>query len=257
MGRALIVQIYEIQDPWEAEKCLELGVDHVGSVLLDRDEWKVPVIRQVVEVVQSGGAKSSLIPLFSDFQLIAAALDYYQPDFVHFCEALTTEAGGMIDFSPFLEVQEAVKARFPGLGIIRSIPVPPPARAKRFPTLEVAHQFEELTDIFLIDTALGNEPIDGFIGITGLLPDLDLAQELAKHSSIPVILAGGLSPENVFDALVKVGPSGADSCTRTNRLDCQGNPIRFQKDFEKVKRFVQEVRRAEKVLASVGNLGGS
>ena len=39
-----IIQIYEIQTPDEAETMLSIGVDHVGSVLLDRDHWKDPAI---------------------------------------------------------------------------------------------------------------------------------------------------------------------------------------------------------------------
>ena len=90
-----------------------------------------------------------------------------------------------------------------------------------------------------------NEPIQGFIGITGRPCDWRIARELVLQSKIPVILAGGLSPENVREALVKVGPAGADSCTQTNKRDKEGNPMRFKKDFERVKKFVQEVRRAE------------
>ena len=63
-----------------------------------------------------------------------------------------------------------------------------------------------------------------------------------------MILAGGLSPENVFEALLEICPSGADSCSRTNKVDRDGKVIRFQKDFKRVKEFVQAVRRAEKAI---------
>jgi len=69
---------------------------------------------------------------------------------------------------------------------------------------------------------------------------------LVKASSIPVILAGGLSPDNVLEGILQVNPAGVDSCTMTNRLDAEGRNIRFEKDMEKIKRFVNEVKRAEK-----------
>jgi phosphoribosylanthranilate isomerase len=72
-----------------------------------------------------------------------------------------------------------------------------------------------------------------------------MARELVLQSEIPVILAGGLSPGNVYEAVLDVLPAGADSCTQTNRVDEAGTPIRFQKDFEKVKEFVREIRNAE------------
>ena len=34
----MITQIYEIQTPQEAEKCIELGVDQIGSVLLSQGD---------------------------------------------------------------------------------------------------------------------------------------------------------------------------------------------------------------------------
>ncbi len=41
----MITQIYEIQTPKEAAQCIELGVDHIGSVLLSQEEWKQPLIK--------------------------------------------------------------------------------------------------------------------------------------------------------------------------------------------------------------------
>jgi hypothetical protein len=37
-----------------------------------------------------------------------------------------------------------------------------------------------------------------------------------------------------------------DSCTQTNVQDKSGRPIRFKKDFVKVKNLVDQVRAAEK-----------
>ena len=44
----MIAQIYEIQTPEEAERCIGLGVDHIGSVILSEDEWRQPLIREVI-----------------------------------------------------------------------------------------------------------------------------------------------------------------------------------------------------------------
>jgi phosphoribosylanthranilate isomerase len=63
-------------------------------------------------------------------------------------------------------------------------------------------------------------------------------------SPIPVILAGGLSPENARDAILETRPAGVDSCTGTNARDAAGIPIRFKKDMARVRRFIEEARRA-------------
>jgi phosphoribosylanthranilate isomerase len=92
------------------------------------------------------------------------------------------------------------------------------------------------------------QPVAGYVGITGEICDWDLAGTLVAESLRPVILAGGIGPDNVFDALLRVKPAGIDSCTRTNALDNRGRPIRFKKDMDRVRRLLDEVRRAEEHL---------
>jgi phosphoribosylanthranilate isomerase len=244
----MIIQIYEIQTPQEAEKCLELGVDHLGSVLLSEEEWRLPLLREVIGLSRGAGAKSSLIPLFADRDILFRALDYYGPDYVHFCESLTDRDGRELDLDRFIRLQTALKERYPETGIMRSIPIPQSGLSRNFPTLKIARSLEPVSDLFLTDTWLGKEPVEGFIGITGKTVDWKAARELVLQCNIPVVLAGGLSPENVFKATTTVLPAGADSCTLTNQVDKTGSVVRFRKDFQRVKGFVEEVRRAEKEI---------
>lgn len=240
----MIIQIYEIQTASEAELCIGLGVDHVGSVILSADDWKRPELLEVVKTCRALGAKSSMIPLFGGADLLSRVIDYYQPHFVHFCESLTDSTGYPLDLLPLVQRDALLRRRHPDLKIIRSIPVPVHHACDGFPTLELAKALEGVSDVFLIDTWLGKEPVEGFIGITGVQADLGLSGRLVRQSRLPVILAGGLSPENVFDAVRAVRPWGVDSCTLTNRTDHDGRPIRFCKDPEKLRRFVKEASRA-------------
>ena len=244
----MIIQIYEIQTPQEAEKCIDLGVNHIGSVILSLDAWRVPLVRETVSLSRGTGAKSSLIPLFHESDAIYRVVDYYQPDYLHFCDSLTDDEGNMAGVEKFVHLQSELKEKFPDLGIIRSIPVPQQVQAPDFPCLQIAQVLQETSDIFLIDTWVKNAPEEGYIGITGQLADREMSRVLVQESGLPVILAGGLSARNVYDAVMAIRPAGADSCTRTNQREEEGNPIRFQKDFQKVKRFVEEVRRAEMEL---------
>lgn len=245
----MIVQIYEIQTPEEAERCAELGVDHIGSVLVSAQEWRQPLIRELIRATKGGKAKNSLIPLFQDQELLFRAMDYYQPHLVHFCESLTDAQGRVLDLQPAVEMQSRFREKFPQIKIIRSIPVPVQGRAQGFPSLAIVRTLDAASDFLLIDTWLGQEPVEGYVGITGQPADWGMAEAVVQQSKIPVILAGGLSPENVHDALIRVKPAGADSCTQTNATDPDNNTMRFKKDFEKVARFVAEVRRAESVFA--------
>jgi phosphoribosylanthranilate isomerase len=245
----MITQIYEIQSPEEAEKCIELGVDHIGSVILDEIEWRQTSLKDALTVTEGTPVKSSIIPLFKGVDEISKAIEYYRPDLIHFCDSLTDMRGREIELDPFIQLQIKIKERYPEIEIIRSIPIPSADLSLKFHTLKIARELESSSDFFLTDTWTEKAPVEGFIGITGRICDWEIARELVLQSHIPVILAGGLSPENVREALLTVCPAGADSCTQTNKLDKAGHPIRFKKDFERVKRFVKEVRRAQRDVA--------
>jgi phosphoribosylanthranilate isomerase len=260
--KRIIVQLYEIQEPREAERLIGLGVDRIGSVILSAETWKVPAIRDVVRLTRGSEAKSSLIPLLAREDDILRALDYYQPDFVHFCELipLASHDHGRREAlcTELLRIQQRVKKEFPPLGITRSIPIPEPGPAEPAPIretiLEIARTLEGTSNFFMTDTLRGYEkqnadqPVAGYVGITGDVCDWEMGRTLVEASRIPVILAGGISPENVFDAIGRTKPAGIDSCTQTNARDHRGRPIRFRKDFDRVRRLIDEVRRAEAEL---------
>jgi phosphoribosylanthranilate isomerase len=242
----MIVQIYEIQEPQEAALIAECGVDHIGGVILSTDEWKIPALKESVRVIREVGRKSSIIPLFSDPEAVHRVIDWYQPDIIHFCDSLNHSTA--IDEEAVraaVALQRGVRERFPDVAIMRTIPIAPPGLGAHVPTLELGSMLADTSDWFLTDTLLvqGEEqPVAGHVGITGKVCDWDVARVLVKQSPIPVILAGGLSPENVAEGLRFTSPAGADTCTATNLLDSDGKPIRFRKDPERVRRFVAACR---------------
>jgi phosphoribosylanthranilate isomerase len=244
----MIVQIYEIQSPEEAETCIELGIHHIGTVLLTQDQWKQPDLRSLIDLSQGTGTKNSLLPLFHDLETLCRTIDYYRPHFIHFCEALTNPMDRELPLDSYIHRQQELKRRFPDVGIIRSLPVPSQSPSPGFPLFSLAAKLASHTDLFLADTWADKEPVSGYIGITGQTLNWQLARELVDRSPIPVILAGGLSPENVGSAITAVLPSGVDSCTRTNQTDKEGRPVRFKKDFKKVARFITRVREADEEI---------
>ena len=242
----MIIQIYEIQEPKEAALMAECGVDHIGGVILSPNEWMIPVLKDSVSVIREFGRKSSIIPLFTDPDAVHRVIDWYQPSIVHFCDSLNREASvDEVAVSAAILLQQGVKERFPHVEIMRTIPIAEPRFGSLVPTLELGRLLEGSSDWFLTDTLLvggAAQPVSGHVGITGKLCDWEIARDLVNQSHIPVILAGGLSPENVAEGLRFTQPTGADTCTATNLLDDSGRPIRFRKDPEKVRRFVESCR---------------
>jgi phosphoribosylanthranilate isomerase len=248
MNRPL-VQIYEIQTPDEARQMIELGVDHIGSVLTSLADRHDPVIRETISAVRQKGAVSSLIPLYSEPEAVFDTLAFHRPDIVHFCDRLDSANPAV---QKAIELQADVKRKFPRIRIMRSIPIGRQGAADLENVLQLAAKLEPVSDLFLTDTVMGgqagspdkDQPVEGFVGITGLTCDWQVAASLVTASRIPVILAGGVSPENVAAGIGQVRPHGVDSCTCTNAVDGSGNPIRFQKDAKRVKQLVSEVHQA-------------
>jgi phosphoribosylanthranilate isomerase len=74
-------------------------------------------------------------------------------------------------------------------------------------------------------------------GGTGMKADWDYASKLAKH--YPFLLAGGLTPEHVAEAVRRVKPWGVDVASGVESAP-------GEKDASKMKAFVQAVRDGEK-----------
>jgi phosphoribosylanthranilate isomerase len=254
----MITQIYEVQTPAEAHALIDLGVDHIGSVLLSASEWKSEQLKETVDLVAGSKAKSSLIPLFNDFEDVARVLDFYRPDIVHFCEDLINSQDPEALWQRLFDLQAAIKKQFPGVAIMRSIPIPPKGTKTPVSALKLATRFEAVSDYFLTDTIYlaktdenpAQQPVAGFVGITGDPCDWEAAAELVATTPLPVILAGGLGPENVYEAILKTRPAGVDSCTRTNMQDEKGHFVRFRKDLTKVNTFVDNTLKAAGLIVA-------
>lgn len=65
----------------------------------------------------------------------------------------------------------------------------------------------------------------------------DLDRRIVESVRIPAIIAGGLGPENVQEAIRVVRPAGVDSKTKTDRNDGT-----HTKDLKKVSAFVKAAR---------------
>ena len=147
----MIVQIYEIQTPEEAEALIAMGCDHIGSVLTSEAGWRDSGIKAATDLSR-GQARRSIIPLFHTVETLFRVIDYYQPDIVHFCESLADARGILPECGELLEFQARIRDRYPEVALMRAIPVAPPGRGKEVPSLLVAEMFAPVSDYFLTDT---------------------------------------------------------------------------------------------------------
>jgi phosphoribosylanthranilate isomerase len=109
-------------------------------------------------------------------------------------------------------------------------------------TLELERSLEEFAphvEAFLTDTF---DPTTGASGATGRTHDWAISRSLAASSPRPLVLAGGLTPDNVRRAILEVGPSAVDAHTGVEAAD-------GRKSHGLVSRFVAEARAAFEALA--------
>jgi phosphoribosylanthranilate isomerase len=88
-------------------------------------------------------------------------------------------------------------------------------------TIDEALALAAQVDALLLDSGVPDAPVR-LLGGTGRVHDWSISRKIAAASPIPVFLAGGLTPDNVAEAIRTVRPFGVDLCTglRTEgRLD--------------------------------------
>jgi phosphoribosylanthranilate isomerase len=113
----------------------------------------------------------------------------------------------------------------------KEIPIMQAISVEDMSSVEFAKEYEDVSDYFILDTS--TSLVQG-VGASGKVHDWNVSKAIVGSVKIPVILAGGLSPENVRDAIERVKPWGVDSLTHTNKILDNGN---FVKDITKVRKF--------------------
>jgi phosphoribosylanthranilate isomerase len=106
------------------------------------------------------------------------------------------------------EVLSQVRAALPGLKMLQVIHVRSAAdvaeaeRVARHPAL----------DFLLLDSGSPDAEVPT-LGGTGLVHDWSLSRQIVQRARVPVLLAGGLSAQNVAEAIAQVRPWGLDICS--------------------------------------------
>jgi len=219
----MIVQIYTVQNPEEGIALAELGVDQIGITPSDHGLPGELSNEAAAEIFSAIGNRAVKVALTVDSDLVKIVDMVYivKPDILHLC-------GDLKLVTPEKVVE--LRGMLPGMQIMQAIPV------MDVSALQIAREFESVSDYFILDSY---SPQIGGIGAAGFTHDWSISRAIVEQSRIPVILAGGLSPENVEEAIRSVQPWGVDSLTKTNLPLGEG---KFRKDLEKVRLFVERAK---------------
>jgi phosphoribosylanthranilate isomerase len=217
----VIVQIYGFTTPADVTAVSDLAIDHIGVVL---DEgfgtWDAVDERTARDIVAEipGAMTTVALSLGTDFERIARTVDVVRPDIVHLVRA--------DQMGP--DAVSGVRNRLGPVKVMTTVAVLDQSAIK------TAQAYAACSDFLLLDS---HDPATGVVGATGLTHDWSVSALIPPAVDIPVILAGGLGPENIGEAISAVHPAGVDSETRTSRVD-----DKRRKDIDAVARFVDLVR---------------
>jgi len=216
-----LIQIAGILDEEEARMLVRAGVHRLGfplRIFPHREDLTKEAAAKVIRGILPP-AEAVLITYESRARAIA--------DLVSKIGVRRVQIHGEIA----LEEISSLRRSSPRLHITKSLIV----KGDNLALLEKAIlQFAPRVDAFITDTY---DPETGACGATGKTHDWAISRRIVELSPRPVILAGGLRPENVKEAILRVRPAGVDAHTGVEGPD-------GRKDTQKVEAFVRAAKEA-------------
>ena len=222
------VKICGITNRADLEWAARAGADYGGAI---------------VEVQQSPRslARAQAEALFrsSPLPMVAVTLDRTVDEYAAQAEFLNP-AALQLHGSESPEMIHALKSRV-ACEVWKAVPLPTGsgAEVEEFESLwqRIAAWLEAGVDRFVIDAAVKVEGRTQ-MGGTGCTVDWSLAGEICRRSPKPVLLAGGITPENAARAVETVNPAGIDVSSGVEM-------IKGKKDPDKVLALILAVRAVE------------
>jgi phosphoribosylanthranilate isomerase len=220
MIQFVFVQIYGITTTEDAAAVDRLRPDSVGVVLDEGlptwDSVDDGTARDIVKALRH--VRVTALSLSTDPDRILSTVKTIGPDIVHLARADAIDDATL----------HWIRAKIEPAQLLLTVPVDGPG------ALDVARRLSEAADSLLLDT---KHPDSGVVGATGHTHDWSISADIVNSLDTTVVLAGGLGPENVRDAIAAVRPFGVDSETRTS-LESD----RRRKDIAKVETFISLAR---------------
>ncbi len=214
-----MIHVAGVIDETEAGMLIGCGVRYLGlPLVLDHHAQDLSVADAAGIVRRFGDAATFFVITYLASEGDIAAL----------CEEVGVRTVQLHGEVPVRHLEQ-LKARAPRLRIIKSLIV---GRAEEPDLIELMQSAAPYVDSFITDTF---DPSTGASGATGKVHDWTVSRRIVEAAGRPVILAGGLTPENVGAAIDQVRPAGVDVHTGIEGPD-------GRKDEVLTRRFVAEAR---------------
>ena len=216
------VKICGVSTIEQANKIVDLGADAIG-LLAAIDVKKEGVSRGIITKEVAREIANSLPP-FVDSVLVTSYDNVEK--IIETCKFVGNKTVQISNRDLDAKEIEKIKEILPYMKIINVVHVTNKS------AIQTAKKIESCSDAILLDSRIGNQ-----LGGTGKTHDWNISRQIVQNSNIFVILAGGLNPENLEEAIEKVRPWGVDVHTGVENPDGSKNYKKIQKFIRIAKNF--------------------
>ena len=217
----MVIQIYSMTSLADAVATAKAGADLIGVVVAEQgllpEALDARVAHEILAAVRPR-SRGVALSLSDDRDEICAMVDQVRPDIVHIAAR---------EIDP--EDCAWIRARVAPVRLLRAIAV----RAGE--TLAEVRAHQDCADYLMLDSGAKGLP---FSGVGGETHEWAVCGSVVEQSRVPVILAGGLTADNVAQAIAAVKPWGVDSFTHTDIVGQRG-----KKDPARVRAFIAAALR--------------
>lgn len=208
------VKICGVTGREDALLCASVGADAIGNIVEIKSSPRSVSVEKSQEIF-------SALPVFVSSVIVIANKDI---DFVLNAVSKISPSALQLHGNEDLDFVKSLKRAFGknkiGTKTIKTIHVGEKNSVRK------AQAFAKYCDALLLDTSTRK------LGGSGLAHDWSISKEIVKKVKKPVILAGGLTPENVKKAVKAVKPYAVDVSSGVESSPCK-------KDPEKVRKFIE------------------
>lgn len=221
MSMGVKVKICKIIDVHTAMVLDSLSVDFIGlHAIWELNPDKEALYKNIIKAVKK--TKPVIVTRTKDFNVLGKIVNSLRPDFIQLHSNWNREELKKLKFSFELKQHYIPKI----IGVVA---------LENSSSIRLIDEIFDLVDFILFDRS--------FRGGTGIQIEENILRnsiQIIKSYGVPFFIAGGLTPENVGHYVKSYKPYGVDV---QSGVEIDGAP--GFKDYIKVKKFVEEVRKYE------------
>ncbi|MGE5474519.1 MAG: phosphoribosylanthranilate isomerase [Ignavibacteriales bacterium] len=209
------VKICGIKRIEDALKAVEFGADAIGLLIKTSSKNSIdPTVAK--KIVQK-------LPPFCSSVMVVTITDIKEiVDLAKYIGVTSIQLHGHNSPEDIVQIKKEIQ----NIKIIKTIHV------MDAESIDNCKDFYNNADTILLDSS---NKANGAVGGTGLTHDWNISKRIVSECPLPVILAGGLKPENIVEAIKIVKPYGVDVQSGVNGQD-------GFKDYSKMKQFIEKAK---------------